>query len=137
MKSIQSIILFFLLLLAIFSCSSEVDDKLDGKWQLQRVEAGGTAFDVDTVYYNFQTSLFMYQIYQPASNSFKHCFGFKTVEKKDSLFLELTPYGAAVPSSFLPHTDWTSSKRKFGIEQINNNRLILKGDGKSYIFRRF
>ncbi|MDR0536894.1 MAG: lipocalin-like domain-containing protein [Tannerellaceae bacterium] len=137
MKTIQNIGCFFLLSLVFLSCSNETDDKLDGKWQLQKVEINGTAFDVDTIYYNFQTSLFMYQIYQPSSNSFKHCFGFKTVEDNKQLFLELTPYGSISIPAFLPYTDWSASKRNFSIEQLNNTRLVLKGDGKSYVFRKF
>jgi hypothetical protein len=137
MKTIQQILCISVLLLAMASCSNEADDKLDGKWQLQKVEANGTTIAVDTVFYNFQTSLFMYQIYTPASNTYRHCFGFKTIVDNKRLQLELTPYPVDVPR-FLAYTDWKSSKVEFAIEQLNATRLVLKAvDGKSYTFRRF
>ncbi|MDR2497500.1 MAG: lipocalin-like domain-containing protein [Tannerellaceae bacterium] len=123
----------FILLLA--SCN-DTDEKLDGKWQLQTVDVEGTTFTVDTVYYNFQTSLFMYQIYRPASQSYSHCFGFKTVNDERELALELTTYGTDV-SKFLPQTDWRNASQVFSIEQLNGQHLVLKNGKRTYYFRRF
>ena len=123
------------LLLFLASCS-DTDDKLDGKWQLQKIDTAGTTVAVDTVYYNFQTSLFMYQIYQPATQTFSHCFGFKTVKDDDQLSLELTTYGTDI-NKFLPRTDWASAQQAFSIEQLSNQNLVLKRGDRTYYFRKF
>ncbi|GHU09520.1 hypothetical protein FACS189431_7710 [Alphaproteobacteria bacterium] len=127
------LILFF----AFIACSNELDDKLEGKWQLQQIEANGNIISkVDTVFYNFQTSLFMYQIYLPGSNSFSNCYGFKTVTADKQLLLELTPYGVPV-DKFLPRTDWKSKEREFKVDHVNGNSLVLSSDNKQYVFRKF
>jgi hypothetical protein len=78
----------------------------------------------------------MYQIYQSGSNTFNHCYGFKTVNADKQLLLELTPYNVSI-DKFLPQTDWKSSERIFAIEQVNANRLVLSSDNKHYVFRKF
>jgi hypothetical protein len=118
------------------SCTSDIGDRLDGKWQLQQIEAGGGVKKVDTIYYNFQTSLFMYQIYNPATDVFNHCYGFKVMETKNQVMLELTNYAVSL-NKFLPQTDWEAPTRRFIVEELTDKRLVMKGDDKRYIFRRF
>ena len=59
MKNLIAITCF---VVALVSCN-KVEHKLEGKWQLKTVEANGVVQTVDTVWYNFQTSLFEYQLY--------------------------------------------------------------------------
>ncbi|MDR2810170.1 MAG: lipocalin-like domain-containing protein [Tannerellaceae bacterium] len=125
-----------LLLLCLLSCSDGINDKLEGKWQLQEVESNGRKEKVDTLYYNFQSSLFMYQIYHPSSDSFSHCYGFKVMETTNRVKLELTAYSNSL-NKFLPQTDWTTPQRHFVIEQITDNRLVLNSEEKRYFFRKF
>ena len=40
------------------ACSNDTEHKLEGKWQLQQVEANGDVIQADTVFYNFQNILF-------------------------------------------------------------------------------
>ena len=54
------LIAFCVILLA--SCSKDTGSKLFGKWQLQKVETSGDVQNVDTVYFNFVHSKFMYQV---------------------------------------------------------------------------
>ena len=124
---------FFLL---FASCNSDIGDRLEGKWQLQQVETNGVSEKADTVFYNFQTSLFMYQIYRPHTDAFSSCYGFKMMETKNQLLLELTNYAVAL-QKFLPLTDWESASRRFTVEEITDKRLVLNGDGKRYTFRKF
>lgn len=123
-------------LLLLAACSNDVYDKLDGKWQLQQVEENGIVQDVDTIYYNFQTSLFMYQIYDPASDDIRDCYGFNTKEGDNKLLLELISNPKPV-ESFLKYTDWTSTTRVFIIEKADRKKLILENEGKRYTFRKF
>jgi hypothetical protein len=81
---------YMAILLFFASCSSDIGDRLEGKWQMQQIEVDGEMQKVDTVFYNFQTSLFMYQIYLPQTDSFSYCYGFKMMETKNQVLLELT-----------------------------------------------
>jgi hypothetical protein len=118
-------------LLAFTACSNDITDKLDGKWQMRQVETGGNVQQVDTVFYNFQTSLFQYQIYNPRTDGYSVRYGFKTVTDGE-LFLELE-----TSDDFLKQTDWDSAARAFTIEKITGKELILTGEGKRYTFRKF
>jgi hypothetical protein len=128
---------YLLLIVGILAaCSQDADDRIEGKWQLREVEANGVKTKTDTVFYNFQNVLFMYQVYHPGVDTFSHCYGFKKTEAGDQLLLELITYGRPV-GEFLLQTDWAHAERRFTIEQVSTERLILSGDGKRYHFRRF
>ncbi|MEG1544798.1 MAG: lipocalin-like domain-containing protein [Tannerellaceae bacterium] len=127
--------LIALCLLMLAACSNNWDDQLDGKWQLQTVEQGGTVLAVDTIYYNFQNTLFMYQTYSPASDKYRKSYGFNALEG-DKLLLELDNNPQPV-HLFLPFTDWTSTKRTFLIEKHSGSQLIISSDGRRYTFRKF
>lgn len=117
------------------ACNNDTEHKLEGKWQLQQVEANGEVIQADTVFYNFQNILFMYQIYQPDSNSVLYRYGYNTVdENKLTLELEHNPNTL---DKFLPYTDWSSKTRVFTIEKLSGKQLILDSEGKRYIFRKF
>lgn len=111
------------------SCDSYTTD-MEGKWQLERIESESGISQVDTVWYNFQTSLFQYQIYDQSTRSYRTSDGFNTYEK-DKLVLRL------FSENILPYTDWNTSVRDFIVEKKNRNALILSSEGKKYYFRRF
>lgn len=123
---------FVICVLLMAACSKDTGSKLYGKWQLQQTEIDGVVEKADTVYFNFEHSLFRYQIYVESSDSFIYRDGYNTVEG-DSVQLELV----GSMSSFLPYTDWSSSKRTFKIDELTSKRLVLSSDGKSYTFRYF
>lgn len=125
----QGIIGLAALLLAACS-SSELERKLEGKWQLKEVEANGTTTTVDTVYYNFQNTLFLYQI---ANSNYYNgsSYGYKTDKNDSEVQLEI------IDRSFLPHTDWSDTCRVFTVNFPSHSKLILKSDGKTYTFKRF
>lgn len=118
------------------SCSNDLETKLDGKWQIQEVEANGVVQQVDTIYFNFQHSLFMFQISNPVTHVQHTSYGFNTIEGDNQLFLELTDNPGPV-SNFLPYTDWTSGQRMYTIEKSTKKDLILFSEGKRYTFRKF
>jgi hypothetical protein len=118
------------------ACSNDTEHKLEGKWQLQQVEANGEVIQADTVFYNFQNILFMYQVYLADADSFSNQHGYNTLKDETSLTLELDNYPRPV-TSFLPRTDWSSKTREFTIEKLSGKQLILNSEGKRYIFRKF
>lgn len=111
------------------SCDSYTTE-MEGKWQLERIESDNEISQVDTVWYNFQTSLFQYQIYDRKIGSYWTSQGFNTYEK-NKLVLQL------FSEKILPYTDWDSTVRDFTVEKKSHNRLILSSEGKKYYFRRF
>lgn len=117
------------------ACSNDTEHKLEGKWQLQQVEANGDVIQADTVFYNFQNILFMYQVYIPAEDDYVLQYGFNTIKDEDQLELELTEDAGLV--DFLSYTDWKSKTRTFSIEKLSGKQLILNSEGKRYIFRKF
>lgn len=117
--------------LLLVACSNDTDHKLNGKWQLQSVEAGGDIHPVDTVFYNFQNGLFEYQIVNRSGSPVATSFGYKTIKDDNQLLLELED------KNILPKTDWTSLERTFTVEKSTVKQLILSDDGKRYTFRKF
>lgn len=118
------------------ACNNDTEHKLEGKWQLQQVEANGEVIQADTVFYNFQNILFMYQVYIPATETYMTQHGFNTLEGDDQVTLELSDVPRPA-SQYLPYTDWKSKTRTFTIEKVSGKQLILNSEGKRYIFRKF
>ena len=122
--------------LACGGCDNSLEQKLEGKWQLKEVkQQEGQVERVDTVWYNFQTSLFEYQLYVPALDSMRNLYGYKTLLGADSLELELISYFNTT-QDFLPLTDWSAPKRLFRIVEQRGDRLVLESDGKEYHFKK-
>lgn len=136
MKKMKYWILAAVAILLVASCHNDTVHKLEGKWQLQQVEANGDLIEADTVFYNFQNTLFMYQVYIPADDRYVLQQGFNTIKDEDQLILEFAndPRPA---NEFLQYTDWTSVTRTFTIEKVSGKQLILNSEGKRYIFRKF
>lgn len=132
---VRNILIAFCVILFV-SCSKDTESKLFGKWQLQKVEASGNVQNVDTVYFNFEHSLFMYQVYVAKTNSFRHQYGYNALEGEKTLLLELENDPGPV-SKFLPYTDWNSAKQTYTIDKLNTKQLILSCEGKTYTFRKF
>ena len=133
MKNLIAITCF---VVALVSCN-KVEHKLEGKWQLKTVEANGVVQTVDTVWYNFQTSLFEYQLYDPAKDVYRTNFGYKTLEGDTRLDLELVNYGGTPLEQFMRYTDWTSPKQTSTIEQSSVTNLVMSCEGRTYTFKKF
>jgi len=134
---LSSLISIVATILILVSCEPDRGDKFDGKWQLKEVvQVDGTVHAVDTVWYNFQNTLFMYQLYEPANDNYRHIYGFKTWEGDEHLILKMNPDPVSV-ESFLPHTDWESDTRSFIIEKRSGSELVLSFEGVVYYFRKF
>lgn len=137
-RDMEDMVRVMVLLVSLFLLAScdKPERQLEGKWLLKEVEENGTVTPVDTVWYNFQTSLFQYQIYVRANDTYRVCYGYKVMNDERSLDLELTfDYEGVL--DFLPLTDWNSATRHFEIESLTGKELRLSGDGKHYLFSKF
>ncbi len=137
MKKIWMICLTGLLILAS-GCNKDTASKLEGKWQMQEVEANGIVQQVDTIYYNFLTSLFALQVYNPATNNFRMQYGVKKMSEDDILVMEMTKNGGN-RESFLNYVDWEDYTRSFIIEHLSKQKLVLRSidNDTKYTFRNF
>lgn len=128
-------ILIVISILLFFACSKDEQSKLSGKWQIQQIEMNGNVVPVDTIYFNFESSLFQYQIYSPSSNSYKSWVGYNSVNDGNQLLLELNDQNNI--KQFLHLTDWSEGKRLYTIEKLTNKRLTLSSENRTYTFRKF
>jgi hypothetical protein len=136
-KNIYISFIVSIFLLSFTACEKEINDQLKGKWQLKTIEEAGRITSVDTVWYNFQSeSLFMYQIYQPAIDTYLHTYGYKIQPESHIIQLEIISW-TILKEDFLPFTDWTEPVRTFAVDKITRRQLILKSDNKTYTFDRF
>lgn len=136
MHKLFKALFFYSGLLSLIACGDSLEHHLEGKWQLKTVEQNGKIEIVDTVWYNFQNSLFEYQVYVPAIDSVRNMYGYKTLADDQHLELELVSYFTTI-KDFLPLTDWSSPKRTFQIEDSTGSRLILSSEGKTYTFKKY
>ncbi|MCD8193684.1 MAG: lipocalin-like domain-containing protein [Tannerellaceae bacterium] len=132
----KHLFLFFAAVFLFIACNKDTEDKLEGKWQLRQTELNGHVETVDTVFYNFLTSLFMYQIYQPVEDKYIEVYGHKQLEGDNRLIVDISETGG---EWFLKNTDWLATEEHFTIESISGSRLILINTttGKKYTFRKF
>lgn len=126
----KKIMMAALALLALTACD-KMTTELEGKWQLKEIEADGVRTEVDTVWYNFQTSLFMYQLYMPETEEYKLSYGLSFFDEDDKVRLELND------ANFVPRTDWETRIREFVIKKIDRKKLVLESEGKTYYFDKF
>lgn len=133
-KMIKQLTAGLALLCSVVACSDD-DHKLEGKWQMRQIEADGQVMPIDTIYYNFQNSLFMYQIANGVAGGYS-AYGYKTLEGDDKLVLEIDEKVADL-NTFYSKSHWTENPRIFSILKLSRNEMILQYDGMKYTFRKF
>ena len=139
---IKHILAGLVLICLAASCSDET--KLEGKWQMQWMETDGVRTAVDTVYYNFQNNLFMFQ-YRITADQVGSVYGYKELKNDDqTLVLEIddregpnTPNSAATLERFYQISGWEEATHTFTVDKLTRSKLILSDDKHSYIFRKF
>lgn len=122
------------LICSIVACSDD-DSRLEGKWQMKQIESDGKVMPVDTIYYNFQNNLFMYQIANGKSGNYT-AYGYKTLESEDKLVLEIDEDKTNM-ATFRDKSGWTENPRIYGILKLSGSQLVLQYDGKTYTFKKF
>jgi len=115
----------------VFISGKEAD--LQGKWQMD---------NADTVYYNFQNSLFQYQIYLQ-KDEISSVNGYYTLYGDTAIELRLLREYSPIP---LDHLGWDTLYsstykdtifNKFTIEKFTNKQLVLSSNNEKMSFRKF
>lgn len=133
--------LFSVICSALFFCSCDkifldVEGKeadLQGKWQMD---------NADTVYYNFQNNLFLYQIYR-VKDRISGVYGYYTMYGDTAIDLQLLRTQASFPLDYL---GWDTIPapggndmicKLFKIKQLTSKKMILSSEGKDISFHKF
>ena len=135
-KTVFFVIISLLFLLScdkmfVFISGKEAD--LQGKWQMD---------NADSVYYNFQSSLFQYQIYVE-KDVISAVYGYYTLYGDTALDLRLlcvySPYS-------LDHLKWDTLRsstgqdtifKRFSIEKLTNKQLVLNSNNGKMSLHKF
>jgi len=133
--------IFFVICVLLFlvSCDklfvgiSGKEADLQGKWQMD---------NADTVYYNFQNSLFMYQIYLQ-ENKISSVQGYYILYGDTALDLRLLNEYSFIS---LDHLGWDTLRsstgqdtifKRFTIEKLTSKKLILYSNNGKISFHKF
>jgi len=134
--------LFFVIcsLLFLVSCDkmfvriSGKEADLQGKWQMN---------NADTVYYNFQNSLFMYQIYRTPGHM-SGVYGYYVLYGDTAIELRLLRQYAGFSLNYLGWDTLRSETagedticKKFTIERFTTKDLVLSSEDKTTSFHKF
>ena len=117
---------------AFVSISGKEAD-LQGKWQMD---------NADTVYYNFQNSLFQYQIYL-TKDKISQVYGYYTLYGDTALDLRLLREYASIPLDYLGWDTLYSSTGQdtifqvFKIDKFTKKELILHSNSGKKSFHKF
>jgi hypothetical protein len=109
------------------------DADLQGKWQMD---------NADTVYYNFQKNLFLYQIYQK-KDTIIEAYGYYTLHGDTAIDLELLKSLSPISLDYLNWDTLNSASgekvfsKSFKIKALNSKKLILSSDGETLSFHKF
>ena len=133
----KKIFLILICFLGLYACSDDVEDQMDGFWQLKTIEKDGEISQVDTVFYGFQRkALFSYTITSPTDpNETILSYGYIQYPTENEILITMDPRSVFYDFSTL--TGWESTEEKFTIESVNSKNLILKNGNKTYFFKRF
>ena len=125
--------LFFISCDKLFLDLSGKDAELLGKWQMD---------GADTVYYNFQNNIFLYQIYQK-KGEISQAYGYYTLYRDTGLDVRLLREYASLQLDYLGWdtlhsvTGQDTIFKAFRIEKLSNKELILSSDEGKASFHKF
>ena len=107
--------------------------ELQGKWKMD---------NADTVYYNFQNSIFQYQIYRK-ENSISHVYGYYTLYGDTALDIRLLTEYANFSLDYLKWdtlystTNQDTIFKSYKIEKFTKKQLTLYSDNERTSFHKF
>ena len=117
------------------SCDDKYRNDWFGKWQLRSIDTGSQSITVDSVYFNFQTDLFMYQILLPSADTTYNYYGVNVIEGDSiHLILENKP---GVNNLFWKVSGWKDKEHTYAIKKMESKELILSDENGTYNFRKF
>jgi hypothetical protein len=109
------------------------DADLQGKWQMD---------NADTVYFNFQNNLFLYQIYR-VKNQMSGVYGYYILQGDTTIDIQLLRTQASFSLDYLGWDTIYSSNgndtihKLFKIKKLTSKKLILSSDREDISFHKF
>jgi len=126
-------LLFFVACDKVFVGVSGKEAELQGKWQND---------DADSIYYNFQNSLFLYQIYL-TKGEMSQVYGYYSLYGDTGLEIRLLREYSSFPLDYLgwdtlySATSQDTIYKAFKIEKLTTKELILSSDSGKMSFHKF
>lgn len=136
MRKILVLLLLLSLLpvVALTSCSDSDDDRLTGKWQLQRIDyPDGTSEAAGSVFYNFQKGSFS-AICAMENYEYSTFFGNYALQGGKISIILLYDYDGAVYDRYI---GWPSREKSFTVEELNSHSMRLCSGDTIAVFRRY
>lgn len=130
-----SLLIFFVSLLSLYSCSDDENSNLEGRWQMNRmVTSDGKTREVDTIFYAFDKNVFQYLKLTSDTETFMG-FGNYTVSngeiKVDLIWETFRPYECDTCLG------WNSLSRVFLVKKNSSSALELESDGEILYFKKY
>jgi hypothetical protein len=123
-----------LLAVALMSCGDADDERLTGKWQLQRLDyPDGTSEAAGDVFYNFQKGSFS-AICAMENYEYSTFFGNYALQGGKISIILLYDYDGAVYDRYI---GWSSKEKTFVVEELNSHSMRLNSGDTIAIFRRY
>lgn len=140
----KKLILFlFICIFSFFSCSDEIDSKINGFWQLKTIEENGVINNVDTVFYGFQRgAVFSYTLLLPGPIESIMSYGYVSFPSENEMAISLdtsrheSGYFINISGDFLNYSGWDDYHMTFDVKQIDNKYLVIAKGDKTFSFRR-
>ena len=134
----KKLVIISLFILSICSCGKmPVNGKLDGMWQLMKIETRGSEYDMkeSRLYYNVQLELLGLQ-----SAGYVGILG-RFIQTNDSLFVYdfRSSKDNAIPADYgqLATFGIYNQQERFGIETLTHDKMVLRSATATLYFRKF
>jgi hypothetical protein len=125
----------FIMLSGIYACSDNIENQIEGLWQLKTVEENGVISEIDTVFYSFMNGqVFSYTILLNPDETYIYYGYIDALSDKEILVKIDDEY--FFNRDFRVKSDWGEQQRIFDIQSINSKKLVLFYGGKTYSFRK-
>ena len=140
------IALFFTLcIVGLYSCSDDVDSKVNGQWQLRSIDDNGVVTSVDTVFYSFQRgSLFSYTLLSHSdTDNASVSYGYVNFPSENEMVIAMdvteNEYGdhKNIIKDFLLLADWEDYTKTFAVISIDSKKMVLSSGQKTYSFKKY
>jgi hypothetical protein len=127
----------FIMLSGIYACSDDIENQIEGQWQLKTMEENGVISKVDTVFYSFMSGrVFSYTILLNQDETCLYYGYIDALSDKEILIKIDDEYFLNKSRDFEVKSDWEEQQRIFEIQSINSKKLVLFYGGKTYSFRK-
>ncbi len=138
----KAFIYIILLLSATVSCSDGNDGAdICGRWQLRQSVYPARTVTTDSVFYSFDSGVFLLQTLLPYNHESEQSFGRYAITGDSIIMTVPEPYLGQAKAN--RHYDWHTAERRFAVRTLTGSTLELSvnasrtGADTIYVFRKY